>query len=248
MKKWELTRYLIDAKKCIDSLLYINENFDKLINLDLREIIENKRRHFYINLCIIFDNSFSKQELKKIKNDSKIVDHIYYERDKNYAHKDDDYIKGKEAKLIGIIDRMKKELKECNEICEQKLPKEITIDYVSHDMNLFRYINLISVELENKIEKVLYCKDKVKEGLEYKVFDDTEDIREVNENTEYAVILKNGLTMKETLQNMQDAFIKINVLHNANMWVKLNGTQRHILDSDEQLHIKMIDEIRKSNI
>ena len=131
MNKWELARYLIDAKKCIDSLLYINDNYDKLSNLNLREIIENKIRHFYINLCVVFDKSFSKNELGKIKKSSDAVNHIYYERDKNYAHKDVDYKKNQNQKLINVINTMKRELQNCNEICCNKLPKEITIDYVS---------------------------------------------------------------------------------------------------------------------
>ena len=93
MNEWELARYLIDSKKCIDTLMYIENNFESLSNLDLKSIIDSKLRLYYIDLCIIFDYSFNKTELKKLKSDDKIVKKIYYERDKNNAHKDIDYKK-----------------------------------------------------------------------------------------------------------------------------------------------------------
>ena len=37
MIEWELARYLIDAKKNIDSLLFIQLNIDKLTNLNIKE-------------------------------------------------------------------------------------------------------------------------------------------------------------------------------------------------------------------
>ena len=36
MSKWEIAQSLIDAKKAIDSLMYISNNIAKLGNLDIR--------------------------------------------------------------------------------------------------------------------------------------------------------------------------------------------------------------------
>ena len=93
MTSWELARYLIDAKKVIDSLMYIDINNDKMRNLDLRSIINEKERLFYINLVVVIDNCFNKKESKELKRTDSIIDSIYYERDKNNAHKDIDYKK-----------------------------------------------------------------------------------------------------------------------------------------------------------
>ena len=58
--KWENANFLITAKKCIDSFLYISKNVLELSNLDLRERIDkfaktlpfcfNKERPSSINL------------------------------------------------------------------------------------------------------------------------------------------------------------------------------------------------------
>lgn len=115
MNEWELARYLIDSKKCIDSLMYIENNFEPLSNLDLKSIIDSKLRLYYIDLCIIFDYSFNKTELKN--------------------------------KLLY-----------CFKVCQNSLPKEITLDYVTYDKNLFRYVNMITPEIENKLNELLYNK------------------------------------------------------------------------------------------
>ena len=54
-EKWLLARYLIDAKKCVDSILFIAENVKDLRNLSLRDIVEERQRKFYINVKIIYD-------------------------------------------------------------------------------------------------------------------------------------------------------------------------------------------------
>lgn len=112
---------------------------------------------YYINLCIIFDYSFKKSELRKIKTEDKIINKIYYERDKNNAHKDVDYKKNNQEFKILISD-LKNKLLHCFKICNNSLPKEITLDYVSYDRNLFRFVNMITPDIENKLNKLLYNK------------------------------------------------------------------------------------------
>lgn len=53
MNKWELTRYLIDAKKCVDNIMFISLNIKSLINLSVRDIVDNRLRKFYINHDIL---------------------------------------------------------------------------------------------------------------------------------------------------------------------------------------------------
>ena len=85
--KWELARYLIDAKKCVDSIQYASENMQHLANLGMREQINEKRRQFYINCGVIIDKAYDKNQKKALKNNEPLIESILYERDKNQAHK-----------------------------------------------------------------------------------------------------------------------------------------------------------------
>ena len=83
MTEWELARYLIDAKKDIDTLLFIKLYYDKISNLDLKEKVNNIQMDFYIKLCVILDNIINKREKKKICEDNKITispEIVKYER------------------------------------------------------------------------------------------------------------------------------------------------------------------------
>ena len=89
MDKWELTRYILDAKKSIDTMLYLSEDGEKLSMIDIREEVNEVKRKFYVNVCIVLDKCFLKQKKEICK--ERIIASVYYERDKNYAHKDDNY-------------------------------------------------------------------------------------------------------------------------------------------------------------
>ncbi len=245
MNEWQLARYLIDAKKCIDSLLYINNNIKELSNLDLREIIESKLRHFYINLCIIIDYSYKKKELSEIKQNDENIRKIYYERDKNYAHKDENYQKEVVLKLNDLINRLKKDLDYCFIKCKTNLPKDISIDYVSFDKNLFRFANQISPQLEKRMNELMYQKENATDGKCFKVFDDTEDIRKIKDRNKYAVVIDNGLILKEGLQNRQDFCIKVNVLHKENMWCTIPKDYKNVLDQEEIAFLILLKSIKK---
>ena len=244
MNDWQLARYLIDAKKCIDSLLYIDENIDNILNLNIYEIIEAKLRHFYINLCILLDNGLSSTILKNLKKEDVIIKNIYYERDKNYAHKDINYERKEFDNRKSLICKLQKEIEYCFKVCKEKLPKCITINYVSYDKNLFRFANQISPILEKELKNVLYSNNNLINGENYKVFNDTEEIKNVANNNEYAVIIENGLTLKEGLQNRQDSCIKINVLYNLNTWCTISQKDENILEINEKDFIAALNVIK----
>ena len=67
MTKWELARYLIDAKKCVDNVLFIAENVKELRNLSLRDIVEDRQRKFYINVKVVYDKSLTKSQKQALK-------------------------------------------------------------------------------------------------------------------------------------------------------------------------------------
>lgn len=80
-----------------------------------------------------------------------------------------------------------------------------------------------------------------------KVFNDTEDIRTIADLEDYAVLLDTGITLKEGLQNRQDACIKINVLFNQNIWATLK-LSKEFLQDNENMFIEFLNEIKKNII
>ena len=58
MTKRELARYLINAKKNIDSLLFIQLNIEKLTYLNIKERFDKIQMEFYLKLCYILDDVF----------------------------------------------------------------------------------------------------------------------------------------------------------------------------------------------
>lgn len=157
MCKWENARYLIEAKKTVDSLIFISLNEKKLSNLNLQEKCESLRQKFYINVCVVLDQVFSKNKKDICEHDS-TINRIYYERDKHAAHKDKDYCPREYSSLHEEIEDKKSELMHVREVCKDILPGILTLDFVAHDKELFRYIFKISPDDEECIIKAKYPK------------------------------------------------------------------------------------------
>lgn len=222
MTKWELARYLIDAKKNIDSLLFIQLNIDKLTNLNIRERFDKIQMEFYIKLCYILDDVL-KRHKKQICSSNEIIDSIYTERDKNKAHKDKNYISKNYKSWDEIIGIMKKQIEEVRKVCSEKLPQIITLDYVPHDKELFRLIHGINKEKEDQLNNqkyTIYSNIEKEKTISRKVFNDTEEIKTITdcERKNYAVLLKNGINFYEGIQERQDSCIKANVLFGLDVW------------------------------
>ncbi len=157
MKKWELARFVIDAKQNIDTLLYIQKNEKSLGNIDLRGRIAKAMQQFYINCCIVLDECYPKQK-KKLCHEDAVIDSIYYERDKWYAHKDRNYKRTRFATTDEIIVDVKRKLERVVEKCKEYLPDCFTLDYVPHDKELFRIVHRINSDMERDVYKVKYPK------------------------------------------------------------------------------------------
>ena len=250
MNKWELTRYLIDAKKCVDSILYMSENGEQLQYIDLRKKVADKKRDFYISCCIVLDNHIKNTGFKKrdLCNEDEIIQAMYYERDKNYAHKDENYKAKHYSSISEIADDMKIQLQHIRSVCANSLPIEITLDFVSHDRELFRALHRINAVEEDAIYKKKYPfrnivnADSTKGTKNYSIFQDTEDLRDIpNEcKNQYAVVMDNGLCFNEGVQTRQDACIRINVLHGQNVWCSLD--QKEFETIKELIRLGCFDE------
>lgn len=55
MTSWEVSKYLISAKKDIDSIMFIEENIKDIPLAIRRDYVERIKDHFYINCCVVVD-------------------------------------------------------------------------------------------------------------------------------------------------------------------------------------------------
>ena len=228
MNKWELARYFIDAKKCVDTMLFLSENAEKVSMIDIRGKVSDTREKFYINCCVVLDKSFPKDKKRICKTD--IINSIYYERDKNFAHKDEGYQAKQYNSLLAIAKDMQKQLLAVKELCKNNLPEQLTVDFVPFDSDLFRLANGITKEKEEKIMALKYpLRDTLnipeENALIKKIFSDTEDIKYIPEKQrkDYGTIFRMGICMEESLQHLQDDCIKTNVLFgDTNMWISID--------------------------
>ena len=177
MNKWELARYLIDAKKCVDNVLFIAENVKELRNLSLRDIVEDRQRKFYINVKVIYDKSISKADQKMLKSTDIIYEETCKERDKNYAHKDDNYIQPDHESILEIANIMKERLQHCFKLCKDSLPDVLTLDFIDYDRDLYRFLNKIDPEKEEELLRLQYplydakpTEEELKKALREKSF------------------------------------------------------------------------------
>ena len=237
MTNWKIARYLIDAKKEVDSLWYISVNIHK-INCDIKKLVEQHRNTFYVNSAAVLDKYIDisepqrkkRVEFKKTLRDSyPLLQKLFYYRDKHSAHKDDDFKDTDFSSIMDIVEECMDILKEVKSICANVLPDCITLDFVCYDAELFRFIWGITKDIEKNIKKQKYlaCNEKIKadEVCNKRIFKDTEDLWKVDNRNDYAVIFEDGLTLYEQIQKRQDSCIKTNVLFNQNIWCTYNKEQ-----------------------
>lgn len=242
MGKWELARYLIDAKKSIDTILYLSKYGEKVSMIDIRSTVNETKRNFYVNVCILLDKCFPKKK-KEICKDEQIKS-VYYERDKNYAHKDDDYAEKQYGSIGAIAEEMKQQLDAVHKLCLPCLPAILTLDYLAFDSKLFRIANGVTKEKEEAALNIkhpgrLYqgVSDATCESKIYSVFSDTEGIKRIppEKRKEYATLIQVGIVLEETLQRFQDSCIRTNVLYGADIWVSINYMKLHQIERIREL-------------
>ena len=227
MTKWEVARYLIDAKKCVDSIWYIAENRKQIRNIDLRKKVSEILREFYINCCVVLDETHDKRALCRA---NPTIERIYYERDKDKAHKDANYKPNGFSSLLELRDRMKDQITTVFNNCSSVLPDNITLVFVPHDKELFRLAHSITPDIEERIKEMKYPHynkgshdSHDTQSVLRSIFHDTEDLRgiPVEKRNEYAVIFDAGINFFEMLQGVQDGCIKTNVIFNQNIWANI---------------------------
>lgn len=141
-----------------------------------------------------------------------------------------------------MIETMKHQIQKVLVVCKDSLPNNITLDFVSHDKELFRLIYGITAEKEEEIKHRKYPEyGKTPQSGDFitkKIFQEAEDIRTIKNKNEYAVIIENGINFYEALQNRQDACIKINVLYNLETWCSFNQESFSKIQNSKSWRIK----------
>lgn len=90
---------------------------------------------FYINCCVVVDDFLDKNKIlnskeqkarSEWKESRKDIKQIYYERDKNSAHSDENYRSTYYQSFKQLINEMKRQLKTVFDECRKSLPDEIS--------------------------------------------------------------------------------------------------------------------------
>ena len=237
MTQWELARYLLDAKKSVDSIMYIADVLPELEHIPVRAYVNSNRQTFYICCCVLLDNVYlSKKEKQAIRGNDLIVKEVYYQRDKNYAHKDKDYEAVAYDSLNAMAAEMREQLLHIATVCKNYLPPEMTLDFVPYDRILFRMVSGITKEVEDEIIKSRYVRPVTPtKSIAFPLFNDTEDIKNIDDNdrSQYGVLIQDGLNIYEGIQNRQDSCVRVNVLHNQHIWCQITQTS---LDQMQELY------------
>lgn len=238
MNKWILAGYLLEAKKAVDSLWYISKNSKELY--DVYNLCYDNRSRFYINVCDVLDNSVCSHKKKKdVCTIDDIVNRIYTERDKNYAHKDRNYYQMYPyATIEHEVFSLQQDLRHIRDLCKNYLPDCFTLDFVCYDGRLYRAILKIGPKEELEIKKRLYQSygknlgEKLADVFILNNIDGLRSLRKCNYK-DFAVVLENGLTFEEGIQNRQDVCVKYNALHGTNIWfhIKSDNTIMAIYNS-----------------
>lgn len=227
MKKWELAYYLIEAKKNIDTIMFMSQNREALSNISIKENVKKCLSDFYVKCGIVLDNyiKVSMENKKNICKRNELIKEVYYERDKNSAHKDSNYEKSNYDSLDMLIMDLKNKLDSIRIECQIFLPDVLTLDYLPYDKQLYRLMSGITVEKESEINHYKYGNPVKKHiGKSFQIFDDVEEYRFLSESERFdmAVVFKDGINPLEGLQERQDSAIKTNLLEDLNTWPRIN--------------------------
>lgn len=251
---WINTQYFIEAIRCVCSLLYLWENSSVCEFIDAHDFVDGKLQRFYINLCALVDIhcaiSKSKSERGKYKKTLKTMcpsfDWLFYERDKNAAHKDRDYIVNQNDTPDEMVTKMKQAIADVQNVCINVISPIIDVRYYAYDPLLFRYIHGITPDIEKRFNEIIYShKNYSVEDYSLRVVSDTRQARTLTNMTNYCVLGRNGLMGQpyDMLQCRQNLCLLLNAIYETNMWVDLRDG---VAKKDESLNLikKVLNEYK----
>lgn len=254
---WINTEYFIKAFRSMCSLMYLSEHYEICQFINAKEFIDGKLHRFYINLCALVDihcnYAVERRKRSSYKKMLKVMcpsfNWIFYERDKDAAHKDCNYVYKMDKDICDLIVKMKKCISTTKDICSNIMINTIQYYYYSYDHLLFRYVNGITPKLE-KIFNDSIRKHKQfdkKKCIEITNISDARQVRNLDLNKKYGVVFKRGLFGQpyDMIENSQDSWIKANVLFKYDCWptIKKDGA-----DKMSALLLEILDKLKTASI
>lgn len=251
---WINTEYYIQAFRCVCSLLYLDKHTDICQLINAKDFIDGKLHRFYINLCALVDihcdyatsNSKRSSYKKMLKTMCPSYDWIFYERDKNAAHKDCDYLYKSDMTLSDLLTKMKRAINTTKYVCSNIISDKIECEYYAYDSLLFRYVHGITPELEKAFNDSIYIKQQFdeKDCITITNISDAKQVRNLDPNEHYGVVCTNGLMGQpyDMLEHRQDMCIRLNAWYGCDSWVTMN---KDGIDEMQNILFKMLDMLRK---
>lgn len=231
---WINTKYFLDAMRCVCSLLYFRDHCRECEFIDTVDFVDAKLHRFFINLCALIDMhcnnvvSRKKQSVykKMLKTMCPSFHWLFYERDKNAAHKDSDYYFDYRLSYDVLLPKMKKAIKDVKLICNDVFSTVVPLCFYSYDPLLYRYINGITPAYEKKINHLCYLRPDAVGNVCFGQFDAISDIRQVRYLSDFkrpAVFGTNGFIFEkyDMLQHFEDFLIRLNGVYNWDAWITL---------------------------
>ena len=142
----------------VENILRLNKGkIASFYNIDSKDIlvIHDDMDMVLGKIRVVYDKCLTKSQKKTLCKTDIVLERTLHAADKNYAHKDDDYIPS-EIEFEELIRTLKQRIEHCKEVCKENLPKCLTLDYVSYDRDLYRFINGISPKVEIELQKKLF--------------------------------------------------------------------------------------------
>jgi len=253
---WEVVNYLIEAKRDVESIMYIKDNLFKIPSAIRMDYINRLKDHFYIKCVVVIDEYLDQKGIKNRKEDKQrtywkdarpIIKKIYDERDCNSAHIDDKFILTSYETFQDLINTMIRQLKYIKKEIEEILPIKFKLKFYPHDKILFRLLRGVDAEKEEEIYKSKYIDHKEGYALgdlsqtRYVAYD-IKELRSLSKDKirELAVVVEAGLNFYEAQQNLENFYVLVNYIHDENLWTF--NIDNRLSDYEELKKLGLIDD------
>lgn len=239
-QKWALADQLISAKQNVDSLLFLLKNERKIPYIIEKKRVQDIKQQFCISTCNVL-SSLSKDTISRLKKEYTSIYDLYYERNKKQAHRDKNFETKLPQDLNELVMYFKTTLLLVREKCSDILPENITLDFLPWDSDSFRLLEGITADKESEIrnKKAKLFNSKFRNHLPKNTVEDLNDLDYVDKTQNISVLIVEGLTIYEGLQNRQKSFITLNAKFDTNIWPTFN--QKTLKTYEKLCELEVID-------
>lgn len=236
-KLWINAYYFYTAKKAVDTIWFLSKHSQMFQSVGI-DPLEYALSRFYLECVDLLEMFFSYGGVSKNKANEKkkalrevdpIVNAIYVERDKRYAHRDSEYNLVPFTCLEELKNRLIKQITHVRDICSKVLPEKFTLDFVPTDRTLVRiaYPNLAIIEkkykkqLDDETPGMYNLTGSSSPYLDYGFSgEDLQNIT-IDDRLGLDIISLISVTPEEGLQADQDFTILTNIKFDENKWTPM---------------------------